>query len=166
MNSTVHRQHEEDEDLSFELSSPRNGFDATNMSVSSADDKDKYMDSTASPSLSMEKTKGNAQEMVIPVQLHKPRDGLLDSTGSGSSRSEGPVGGQGTDPQLDCPDGGLRAWLVVLGVSPRVSSSFREPFAEIIVGQTAFSTLASCVNLSLSPFRPISTPPSIKDLGT
>ncbi|KAH7875005.1 major facilitator superfamily domain-containing protein [Lentinula edodes] len=71
----------------------------------------------------MEKTKGNAQETVIPVQLHKSRDGLLDSTGSGSSRSEGPVGGQGTASQLDCPDGGLRAWLVVLGVGPRVGSS-------------------------------------------
>ncbi|KAJ3767200.1 major facilitator superfamily domain-containing protein [Lentinula raphanica] len=63
----------------------------------------------------------SVQETVIPVQLQPARHCLSDSPGSGGSKSAAEMDGPGS--QMDFPDGGLRAWLVVLG--------------------TAFSTLAS-----------------------
>ncbi|KAJ3819279.1 major facilitator superfamily domain-containing protein [Lentinula raphanica] len=57
----------------------------------------------------------SVQDTVIPVQLQPARHCLLDSPGSGGSKSAAEMDGPGT--QTDFPDGGLRAWLVVLGVT-------------------------------------------------
>ncbi|KAJ3993903.1 major facilitator superfamily domain-containing protein [Lentinula boryana] len=119
MNPNLQQQ---DEDFSFELTAPRNGFDFDATNTSMSDVEDKYMEKHGPSDL--KDTKGSArstQETVISVQLQQLPDVLSQSTGSGSSQSATEMGGR--DLELDCPDGGLRAWLVVLG--------------------TAFSTLAS-----------------------
>ncbi|KAF9076392.1 MFS general substrate transporter [Rhodocollybia butyracea] len=115
---------------SYELgptSPSRNGFDVADIFTVSHLDCESSSD-VKSFNPSKYSKRHSVREAVIPVQLHTGNDDhehdahfdtRLDSIGSGSSS----ISAAAANGQTDFPDGGLRAWLVVLG--------------------TAFSTLAS-----------------------
>ncbi|KIK66122.1 hypothetical protein GYMLUDRAFT_158610 [Collybiopsis luxurians FD-317 M1] len=66
---------------------------------------------------------GQVQETVIPFQLHS-KDHDEHSGPESSSTSSTTAAAAGSDSQADFPDGGLRAWLIVLGTSFSTLASF------------------------------------------
>lgn len=133
----------------YELTPPRKGLDVRNFS--SGSDKPTKITSTDT-SLKGSKHSNTVQEALVPVRSHS-RDGEEHRTDSYreahsevGSGSRSPISATAvvTSGQ-DFPDGGLRAWLIVAGVSPFVLVFTDELDSCIFDGhiQTAFGTFAS-----------------------
>lgn len=106
---------------SYELTPPRTGLDVRDCDSSFDDIPMDINSSSASSRGSKHSNKNDVQETVIPVRFHDRDENRADSyrdseLGSGSRSPTSAIAAAATVGP-DFPDGGLRAWLIVVGVS-------------------------------------------------